>query len=94
MAEDGDVDFWKNKYETTEQGRLTWMRRFDAVRDALVEMVRTAPSGDELRLLCMGVNGPAMTDSNNANGRKLHAQCDALTKARQGAMEILEKTKS
>ncbi len=87
-----DDDYWKHKYEKTEEARVHWMRRHEEARDALVALVNAAPSADELRLLCVGVNGPAMANPENENGRRLHARCDQLKKARDAATKIINET--
>jgi hypothetical protein len=64
--------------------------KIELLRKALTDLLAHAPSGDELRLLLVGLNGPGMQPGNE-NGDKLRLQCDELTAARAQAVHALKE---
>lgn len=61
------------------------------LRKALEDLLKVAPSGDDLALLCVAVNGSAMTMPTE-NGQALRDQCEGLTAARARALAVLKET--
>jgi hypothetical protein len=80
-----------NKREETAHRRIAILENgLEATRTALTKLLAAAPSGDDLRLLLVGINGPGMT-SGSENAQALYKQCDDLAAARKEAAALLEQ---
>lgn len=80
-----------NKREETAHRRIALLENgLEATRMALTKLLAAAPSGDDLRLLLVGINGPGMTNGSE-NAQALYKQCDDLAAARKEAAALLEQ---
>jgi hypothetical protein len=64
-------------------------RQLRDVRETLRALVGCCLSGDEARLLMVGVNGASMSNPNDTNAQRLHERCDRISDALAAARNEL-----
>lgn len=62
------------------------------LRAAAKALLRSAPTGSEMRLMLVATNGPGMT-RDDENARALYRQCDDLDTSRRAVVEALNWSK-